>query len=384
MDIETLLSSNLLVLLVFLISFSIISLHGNFTSFSRDWAFARTCLILALCGFILELSYPVLSALCLPEILLILGFAADCRAAEKFAGKPAPKRFYSILATLSVAGLGFAVLSGNPRMATLVTNGALAILAAVTASRYLSGNLTGLISRFPLAAGFCLIGFENAFNLGEDLTSSLYGADLMSDSGQMIRHLLTSLIYVTITGAFSLTMAFEKTAMEQADVARRDPLTGIFNRTEFQQRLEGVLSDPQRKTFALIGIDIDHFKTFNDTFGHLAGDNALKSVTSVIRGAIRKNDCFARLGGEEFAVLMPGTHLDEARQIAERIRTRIAQTPMDFIDDTSYRLTISAGLFHGRGDGLTGEEIMEIADRKLYEAKHKGRNRIIIAGTAAA
>lgn len=384
MDIATLLSSNLIVLLVFLVSFAIISLKASFSPYSRDWSIARGCLMLAVAGFIFEISHPWIGALSLPELCLIFGFAIDYRASVRFSRMPGSIAVSSCVLGLGAAGLVVSIGIGNEQLARAVTNGVLATLALMTAVRYLHPNLSGLVSRFPLAAGFVIIAAENLFNLGETLLSNLTGTDFVSDTEHVVYHLLTSLIYVTITGAFSLTLAFERTAMEQSLAARLDPLTGIFNRTEFQSRLEHVLTSDNRQSFALIGIDIDHFKTFNDTFGHLAGDNALKDVTRQIRSCIRKNDCLARLGGEEFAILMPDTSLKDAHQIAERIRAQVSQSAMTFIPDRTYRLTISAGLFHGKGYGLSSEQVMEIADRKLYEAKNGGRNRVMIADQAAA
>ena len=384
MDLATLLSSNLIVLLVFLVSFAIISLNASFSSYSRDWAFARGCIMLAVGGYIFEIKHPWIGALSLPETCLILGFAIDYRASARFSHRSASTVLSGCVIGLAAAGIAFSIVTRDEALARTVTNAALASLAILTAANYLHPSLSGLVSRFPLAAGFAIIAAGNLFRVAETLFSKITRTDLMPDAEHVIYHLLISLIYVTITGAFSLTMAFERTAMEQSLAARLDPLTGIFNRTEFQNRLEDVLNDENKRSFALIGIDIDHFKTFNDTFGHLAGDNALKGVTHLIGASVRKTDCLARLGGEEFAILMPDTRVEFAHKIAEHIREQVSQFTMDFIQDKTYKLTISAGVFHGTGDGLSGDQVMEIADRKLYEAKNGGRNRVIVANMAAA
>lgn len=163
-----------------------------------------------------------------------------------------------------------------------------------------------------------------------------------------------------------------------------DPLTGLPNRREFNQRLEERMSawHRRREPFALLMIDVDHFKNLNDRHGHLVGDQVLATVARTIRGAVRVEDAVARYGGEEFAVLLPSITLDQAAIVAEKIREMISRTVIEH-DAQSIHVTISGGLA-AIVTGDTAESIIQKADEALYAAKASGRNRTCIHhGTGA-
>lgn len=159
-----------------------------------------------------------------------------------------------------------------------------------------------------------------------------------------------------------------------------DALTGIYNRhwmdSAFPRALHRCTFDKQ--SFAVMLVDIDHFKRVNDTHGHLIGDLALKIVARCMAENLRPHDLLARYGGEEFAVLLPDASLEEARTIAERLRAMIADTEI-CCDDISFRVTISIGITPNQHEG-TLENLIREADHALYRAKELGRNRIEIYG----
>lgn len=161
------------------------------------------------------------------------------------------------------------------------------------------------------------------------------------------------------------------------EMAIRDELTGCLNRRALMPLINDYVQLNQRKalpcTVALL--DVDHFKTVNDRFGHLAGDSALVYLVAFINRWIRNSDKLGRFGGEEFLILMPATPLDEAVEIAERLRAELAQGALDYIDP-KLRLTASIGVTDV-GPGDTYERIIERADRCLYQAKSEGRNRVV-------
>ncbi|MBI2537269.1 MAG: GGDEF domain-containing protein [Gemmatimonadetes bacterium] len=132
------------------------------------------------------------------------------------------------------------------------------------------------------------------------------------------------------------------------------------------------------RPFALLMIDVDHFKRYNDAFGHLAGDDVLKRVADALQGTVRTADYAARYGGEEFIALLPETPLDSALEVAERIRTRMAE---EEFGTNGSRVTLSIGLGEFPTDGATPEAVIAAADGALYRAKEHGRNCVVTTRT---
>lgn len=169
-----------------------------------------------------------------------------------------------------------------------------------------------------------------------------------------------------------------------AELAATDSLTGIANRRHFDRRLDEEWRRGSRegRPLALLMLDIDGFKRFNDRYGHLAGDECLRQVVSVIAAhARRPGDLAARLGGEEFALLLPGAALEAALVIAERIRCEVADLTIPHQDGIDGRVTVSIGVAAMQpGPGHDAEALRHGADNALYAAKAAGRNRVSEAG----
>jgi diguanylate cyclase (GGDEF)-like protein len=165
-------------------------------------------------------------------------------------------------------------------------------------------------------------------------------------------------------------------------LAFEDGLTMLFNHRYFQDHLEREISRVNRYShlLSLIMIDIDHFKKFNDTYGHQQGDTVLRSVAEVLNDSIRKPDIAARYGGEEFAIILPETDLKGALVLAERIRQFIEELEVK-IDNQVLKVTISLGITsYDPAKGMKKkEEIIESADKALYNSKNTGRNKLSIA-----
>ena len=154
-------------------------------------------------------------------------------------------------------------------------------------------------------------------------------------------------------------------------------MTGLLNRRSFMGLLADSLRNSQaHRPGALFILDIDHFKAVNDTWGHPAGDLVLQNVARIIQGSLRKGDYTGRLGGEEFAVLLPAATRDEALMLAERIRTEL-QVAVTDTPEGSIAVTISIGVALWQGRDLQG--VQEAADKALYQAKREGRNRVCLA-----
>ena len=163
-----------------------------------------------------------------------------------------------------------------------------------------------------------------------------------------------------------------------------DPLTGLLNRRYFQERLEEEVARSLRhdRSLSLLMLDVDGFKSFNDTYGHPAGDEALRLVGEALLRIVRHMDVVARFGGDEFVVILPETDGNAAMLIAERIREEVAAA---LTGSRSARLsaaaavTVSAGIASYEGPGESGEQLLERADQALYKAKAGGRNRVEVS-----
>ncbi|HWP35108.1 MAG TPA: sensor domain-containing diguanylate cyclase, partial [Thermodesulfobacteriota bacterium] len=166
-------------------------------------------------------------------------------------------------------------------------------------------------------------------------------------------------------------------ALKQISIT--DGLTGLLNRHYFEERLTEELDRAvrTRSRVSLAMLDIDGFKLFNDTHGHLAGDEALRLVAATVRAAVRSMDIVARYGGEEFAVILPETGRTEASAIAERIRREVERLTFD-VEGEPYQLTISAGVAEFPEDATGVRELLTHADKALYAAKAAGKNRVML------
>lgn len=158
----------------------------------------------------------------------------------------------------------------------------------------------------------------------------------------------------------------------------RDSLTGVYNRRAFDQLIEHIHEKFKNTTnyYALLLIDVDHFKIINDTFGHPSGDRVLKAISSLIRRELRAEDIVARLGGDEFAILLPKSNGESAAKIAERLLKKVRQLRND--DKTPLNLTLSIGISADQGSRMKTSEVYRQADVALYKAKQKGRDTYMV------
>ena len=182
------------------------------------------------------------------------------------------------------------------------------------------------------------------------------------------------------------------TALENARLHRRlereavtDGLTDLPNRRQFEESLVGEVGRVERfgGSLALIVADLDDFKRVNDRYGHLAGDEVLRTFAEILREQVREIDVPARYGGEEFAVLLPQTDLEGAEQVAERIRASLAERAIEASPGIFVRVTASVGVA-AFPDEPTEDALVAAADRALYGAKAAGKNRVVLADTGAA
>ena len=157
-----------------------------------------------------------------------------------------------------------------------------------------------------------------------------------------------------------------------------DGLTEVANKRCFQETLEKEIGRCKRydRGLSIVVLDIDHFKSINDTHGHLAGDAVLRQLGTLLRDRVRQHDIPARIGGEEFAVLMPEVKIEGATILAEELR-RLVQTTEFRFEDIHIPLTVSLGVAEWNASFENGEMLVRVADDRLYRAKQSGRNRVV-------
>lgn len=220
-----------------------------------------------------------------------------------------------------------------------------------------------------LAAALAEHGFDPGFTYDQINTATILLAIVMTLGMTFGQVMMISARFQTDLKAYADRFEFE---------AMRDPLTGVGNRGLFIDQALRLLAVRRRhvRPFSLVSLDLDLFKRVNDTHGHGVGDAVLKAVSETVKRNLRGEDIFARVGGEEFAILMPETGVAEAASVAERHRQAIEALSVP-APKGSIHVTCSFGVTEGVPEDANPEAIMARADEALYEAKRTGRNRVV-------
>ena len=189
---------------------------------------------------------------------------------------------------------------------------------------------------------------------------------------------IASMVQLCVTFGFILMLDY-RLVTDMQKLASRDALTGAFNRRRLEE--EAVLQWARHlrtgNTLAVMLLDIDHFKSINDCYGHQTGDEVLNRLVAVAQTTIRADDYFARYGGDEFCILLPSTTEEEALVLAERLRQSYAATSIEF-GGITLKSTISIGVADSAGAGQTFSSLVAAADQVLYRAKQDTRNRVVV------
>ena len=271
--------------------------------------------------------------------------------------------------TLASLGMSYFLFAGNP-------------LRTVN-NRVLFEVYFFAISNSALRYDWRLCAFTVGLACAEFLGLTGYAAshwDLVAMQGEPERFLpiLSALRFVLLAAAGASAIAVARWARHLRLMVGTDELTGLSQRRPFLERIEEQLtrSSLSRRVLSIAVLDIDEFKRFNDSFGHIAGDRALQLLAEALRAAVRATDLVARFGGEEFVVAFPGMDVAQAVQRVENLRIKLAQVPIP-VDGVAHWLTMSAGVGSWPVDGNTFTEVLSQADARLYEAKRRGRNCVI-------
>jgi diguanylate cyclase (GGDEF)-like protein len=220
---------------------------------------------------------------------------------------------------------------------------------------------------------------------GEALGILYFRVDAKGSEGSLGRTLIAAdrlSFYFHLSETMSLAVANMRLRESLQQQAIRDPLTGLFNRRYFQETLSRELHRAARakQPLSLVMIDVDHFKRFNDTYGHDAGDATLKAVGEILLSRSRAGDVASRYGGEEFVLALPGLAADVAAIRVEALRREIEMRRIQFLGQSIDAVTISAGIAVYPSHAMDMDGLMHAADQALYQSKNTGRNRFTMAG----
>ena len=316
----------------------------------------------------------------LANAVLLLSFAVTWSGARVFDGRP-PRPMY--IAAGPIAWVIVAHLpsfSGELTIRLLLSSGIIACYIWLTAYEFWRGRGEPLVSRWP--AIFMLFAHGALFLLRTPLALVLpWSPDTDVIDSVWLAVLSFEALLFTIAIAFILlAMAKERTEYRQRTAAMVDPLTGLANRRSFLQDGNNLMRQHASDSCPTAGllIDLDHFKSINDRFGHAIGDRVLQVFAEAVRANLRSCDLIGRLGGEEFAAVLYNIGCDKALAVAERIRMRFAEAAVE-VDGRPVEATVSIGVVINQDGPLDVPELIAQADQALYHAKERGRNRVEVA-----
>jgi len=258
---------------------------------------------------------------------------------------------------------GVALVLQNALTASMLLGGGIVYLRHSHEARLALGTLSGLY--FLAGASFALCGLvilaAGQWQIG-------YPPQNWAEELNVVISVLC------ISGAGALTLSIDQTRMAKASMqtAMKDPLTGLLNR----RGLAELRTDLLRSDDAVVVFDLDHFKQINDRYGHAVGDRVICAFADTLREQGRTTDAKARLGGEEYAMVMTRVSHQRARLIAQRVAEAFAATEIVPDDGASFRCTVSGGIAFGTAEGVDIEDVIDRADKALYAAKRGGRERV--------
>ena len=326
-------------------------------------------------------AVPEIWSVIAAQSLLFLMAYLNLRGTRAYVGRPQGAPGYAALAALLLIAISayFTAIQPDPGIRFTLSS----LFAGVIFLRCARTIAQGKVAKFParhLYAAVC--GGHGAFLLIRPWLFSLGNSGLF-DATQAIavsQFVMIEAIAAIVLMAFGIVMlANEQVTLELRNIAERDPLTGVFNRRSFLTLLDKSISQSERMPAALsiMLIDLDHFKRINDTWGHRSGDEALRHFVAVATPCIRNGDIIGRVGGEEFAILLPNTGLSDAEAAANRLCSEVAAKPLDN-EHGAIALTVSIGVTHHlRGEAP--EVTLHRADNAMYMAKNGGRNQVKVA-----
>ena len=327
----------------------------------------------------LDVPVPLWVAAALANALIGLGHGMVLFGVQSYLGRrPWHLLVLACVVSIIMASVALPEVRESLRLRVILNSGWY-ILADVAAAVLLLRTRIRLMRRFHLAAALPLLvfGLFLAARTAYALLSPALTTSFVQDPFQMAAFLINLVFIFVMTMALAV-MLFREKEVEVMSLARTDPLTGLHNRLSLDEFSRQALAGARRDglPLSLILLDIDHFKRFNDDFGHQIGDVILQVVAERLKQVLRDSDAAFRLGGEEFVIVLPGAKAEQATQVAERVRMSLADAPTEAAS-SALKLTASFGVVDWCAPDETWDELLGRADQALYEAKNSGRDRVV-------
>lgn len=345
------------------------------------WGFAHLIRAASIMLFGMYGTAPDFITIDLANSLLFTAFAVTWTGARVFDGRPVEPVYLVTGAVLWLLICRLPVLTNAVDLRALIASGIITTYTWLTAYEFWRGRSEQLVSRWP--AIFMLFAHGALFLLRTPLVAMLPGSpadDSMYGSVWLTVLSFEALLFTISIAFILLAMAKERTELRHRTAAMVDPLTGIANRRAFMHGAEELAKSHLAKPrpAAVLLIDLDHFKSINDRFGHALGDRVLEVFTDSARETFRASDLIGRLGGEEFAAIIHDTSMEEALAAAEELRERFAQSAQE-VDGRPVCATVSIGVAFCEAPALDIPGLLAQADQALYFAKERGRDRVALA-----
>lgn len=354
---------------------------------TRLWAIAIIC---EGCGFLLlglRAYIPEIASVLIANLLLVIAMVLTQRGIESFRQSPPIHwLFHALPLLLMLWGFyHFTFISPNVNARIELISLLLSLLAfsCVWSLRNrgeetlsLARALTGLV--FAGFGGFMLL--RTFWTLSESSIPDFMQAGAL--------HAFAFLVYLLMISGKSFGFIWMQNQLitnALSALARTDGLTGVLNRRTLLEGLQQELDRTERYTHALtlVMLDIDHFKSINDRYGHVAGDHALVELAKHLRRSLRKQDLIGRFGGEEFVLVLPDTDSDKAFEVIERVRSELERLQIG-PQNHPFSITASFGIAEFGRHGNSADQLLQQADSAMYTAKAQGRNRTLLASHATA
>jgi diguanylate cyclase (GGDEF)-like protein len=307
--------------------------------------------------------------------LVLVGYSFVFAGARAFNGRDTPVTVFLVAPLIWLTAMKVPTIAADINLRAIVVSSLQCSLVALTAYEFWRERAEPLLSRWPTIA---LLGTQfvmlNTRMIVVMTTPVLSHADFFRSSKFALMAFGT--VLYTIALAFMLlSMTKERSELRHKIAALIDPLTGLANRRFFMSDADAAIArrSSRNEPLAVLLADLDHFKKINDVFGHAIGDQVLKIFAAVLNRTVGTNDLVGRIGGEEFAILLPGSDEAAALELAERIREAFAQGAAE-VEGRAVAATVSIGVSASRIGDLTG--LLARADGALYQAKKSGRNRV--------